>query len=559
MAESDGLASELSSTGTAVSRPSSLPAEALQPGPQTPAHDDGPDPPTNTLPPDGPVQVSREPPKTEDTAGSPGHTVSLLTAEKACAQVPSHRTSAGPRTTVNPHLHQGDMPGTNNGLHVGGGGGMNSVVGGGGGGGEGNVGVLIHSLPPASLPVQRSPSETAEVEMCGHAPRVEVCGHVPQGSAHHAQKAQGQVEVTCKPSPQLQRCNILAPVYRPAQLIQGGPVHMCTTRSGDASEDCVVMENHHRHLHHHHQHHQQCEGPIHYGSYANHAVLEDGCFTTCCHARPLLAPAPPPPCVADAEAPCQYPAGVPSHPESSLLALPRLVSSVSETGLDTKRLLGCCGLNCSWVGPYAPPGGFHGWTEECHRAASRPISPVGVANLRTAAAIKDAGTMTAKPQVREVGVQTSGLPAPPHVFPQVCLVEETASGAAGAHREGGEGGPGGVRARDAKPGSLKSSSLKSPVKEVKWDAEGMTWEVYGASVDPEELGLAIQRHLELQIKETASRAAKLSRQGTATSRHSCAGAGPGPGGKSCAKKRGRVTLGPFRPPACCARTTTAVD
>ncbi|CAF94536.1 unnamed protein product, partial [Tetraodon nigroviridis] len=41
----------------------------------------------------------------------------------------------------------------------------------------------------------------------------------------------------------------------------------------------------------------------------------------------------------------------------------------------------------------------------------------------------------------------------------------------------------------------------SPVKEVKWDAEGMTWEVYGASVDPEELGLAIQRHLELQIRE----------------------------------------------------------
>ncbi|XP_074129091.1 G protein-regulated inducer of neurite outgrowth 3 [Sminthopsis crassicaudata] len=39
------------------------------------------------------------------------------------------------------------------------------------------------------------------------------------------------------------------------------------------------------------------------------------------------------------------------------------------------------------------------------------------------------------------------------------------------------------------------------VRDVIWDEQGMTWEVYGASVDPESLGLAIQNHLQKQIKE----------------------------------------------------------
>ncbi|XP_051821348.1 G protein-regulated inducer of neurite outgrowth 3 [Antechinus flavipes] len=39
------------------------------------------------------------------------------------------------------------------------------------------------------------------------------------------------------------------------------------------------------------------------------------------------------------------------------------------------------------------------------------------------------------------------------------------------------------------------------VRDVIWDEQGMTWEVYGASLDPESLGLAIQNHLQKQIKE----------------------------------------------------------
>ncbi|XP_063277436.1 G protein-regulated inducer of neurite outgrowth 3-like [Prinia subflava] len=39
------------------------------------------------------------------------------------------------------------------------------------------------------------------------------------------------------------------------------------------------------------------------------------------------------------------------------------------------------------------------------------------------------------------------------------------------------------------------------VRDVVWDEQGMTWEVYGASLDPESLGIAIQNHLQRQIWE----------------------------------------------------------
>ncbi|XP_034968364.2 G protein-regulated inducer of neurite outgrowth 3 [Zootoca vivipara] len=47
-------------------------------------------------------------------------------------------------------------------------------------------------------------------------------------------------------------------------------------------------------------------------------------------------------------------------------------------------------------------------------------------------------------------------------------------------------------------GHLKQSKR---VRDVVWDEQGMTWEVYGASLDPESLGVAIQNHLQRQIRE----------------------------------------------------------
>jgi len=50
---------------------------------------------------------------------------------------------------------------------------------------------------------------------------------------------------------------------------------------------------------------------------------------------------------------------------------------------------------------------------------------------------------------------------------------------------------------DDQSGNQKGKS----VHDVVWDEQGMTWEVYGASVDPESLGFAIQSHLQTKIKE----------------------------------------------------------
>ncbi|KAG7506303.1 hypothetical protein JOB18_002432 [Solea senegalensis] len=39
---------------------------------------------------------------------------------------------------------------------------------------------------------------------------------------------------------------------------------------------------------------------------------------------------------------------------------------------------------------------------------------------------------------------------------------------------------------------------RSSMKQVQWDEDGMTWDIHGASVDPEELSTAIKKHLEFQ-------------------------------------------------------------
>lgn len=57
--------------------------------------------------------------------------------------------------------------------------------------------------------------------------------------------------------------------------------------------------------------------------------------------------------------------------------------------------------------------------------------------------------------------------------------------------------PEGKEEEDQQSGKERGKS----VHDVVWDEQGMTWEVYGASVDPESLGFAIQSHLQCKIKE----------------------------------------------------------
>ncbi|XP_077121820.1 G protein-regulated inducer of neurite outgrowth 1 [Ranitomeya variabilis] len=88
-----------------------------------------------------------------------------------------------------------------------------------------------------------------------------------------------------------------------------------------------------------------------------------------------------------------------------------------------------------------------------------------------------------------------------------------------------------------------------PVREVSWDEKGMTWEVYGASMEVEVLGMAIQKHLEKQIEEHG-------RQKVMTPQNTARGSSiRGPVEKKESKKRQPSAFRTFfqRRSRCCSR------
>ncbi|XP_061216199.1 G protein-regulated inducer of neurite outgrowth 1 [Neopsephotus bourkii] len=93
-----------------------------------------------------------------------------------------------------------------------------------------------------------------------------------------------------------------------------------------------------------------------------------------------------------------------------------------------------------------------------------------------------------------------------------------------------------------------------PIREVSWDEKGMTWEVYGASMEVEVLGMAIQKHLEKQIEE---RQVVVPPQSTRT------GSVKGDPRKGEEPKRQpsvfRALLQNVRRPRCCSRTGPAME
>lgn len=224
-----------------------------------------------------------------------------------------------------------------------------------------------------------------------------------------------------------------------------------------------------------------------------------------------------------------------SFSTSDILTYPKLVSSVSESGLDAKRILKCCSV----------PG------EQLQQAQQEPAPPETKAacvaftsqqGTDVVMTTKDMWTMTSvndlneglKPALerRDAEVQTLPIvecksvatsPATAaeghsHVFPEVNLEQDL-------------------------------EAPKSPVREVRWDDEGMTWEVYGASVDPEVLGLAIQKHLEIQIEQFQTEPARVGEKSTEEP----------PAGKRGKKRAFRTMMHSLRYPSCCARSSAAVE
>ncbi|XP_075073104.1 G protein-regulated inducer of neurite outgrowth 2 [Mixophyes fleayi] len=185
-------------------------------------------------------------------------------------------------------------------------------------------------------------------------------------------------------------------------------------------------------------------------------------------------------------------------PPTDKFLFPKLVSSISETGLDVKKLLKCGRL--AFPQPHVSTGQLHLQKNTSVQGNTGLLlktietSPDNLEIPDSGAKMKDSWTMTSMNYLskeqkipldsKDAGVQTiiimenkavSTSPCPQttdhsHLFPEVGL-------------------------------ALTLQSPQSPVHDVRWDNEGMTWEVYGAAVDPEVLGLAIQKHLEIQIEQ----------------------------------------------------------
>ncbi|NXQ33116.1 GRIN2 protein, partial [Alaudala cheleensis] len=221
-----------------------------------------------------------------------------------------------------------------------------------------------------------------------------------------------------------------------------------------------------------------------------------------------------------------------SFSASDILTYPKLVSSLSESGLDAKKILKCCNISGEQLQSAqqerAPPEA---------KAACVALSSQQGADM--AVTMKDMWTMTSmndisrglKPALERRDAEVQTLPTMEcksvatspaaaaeghsHVFPEVNLEQD-------------------------------SEAPKSPVREVRWDDEGMTWEVYGASVDPEVLGVAIQKHLEFQIEQFQTEPA-----GAAQRSHEESASGK--------KRPFRTMMHSLRYPSCCARSSTAVE
>ncbi|XP_073453016.1 G protein-regulated inducer of neurite outgrowth 2 isoform X1 [Aquarana catesbeiana] len=180
---------------------------------------------------------------------------------------------------------------------------------------------------------------------------------------------------------------------------------------------------------------------------------------------------------------------------SDKIAFPKLVSSVSESGLDARKLIRCGQLTF----PQALVS-----IEELHLNSSvkgnnefllktMDNSQDGL-EFNLGAKMKDNWTMTSmnylSPEQRlplsckDAEVQTIIIMENKSVSTIPCL---QTTGHSHLHPEVGLG--------------FNLQCPQTPVREVRWDDEGMTWEVYGAAVDPEVLGLAIQKHLEIQIEQ----------------------------------------------------------
>ncbi|XP_056386874.1 G protein-regulated inducer of neurite outgrowth 2 [Hyla sarda] len=182
-----------------------------------------------------------------------------------------------------------------------------------------------------------------------------------------------------------------------------------------------------------------------------------------------------------------------SHPDK--FSFPKLVSSVSESGLDTKKLIRCGRL--AFPPPPVSIGEMNCLASEINtsdlllKTVETPLDVLEIPD--SCAKTKDTWTMTSK-NFLSLG-QKNSLSCKDAEVQCVIIMESKAVSTtfiqSSSHSH---------LFPDVGLG-ISLQCPQTPVREVRYDEEGMTWEVYGAAVDPEVLGLAIQKHLEIQIEQ----------------------------------------------------------
>lgn len=185
------------------------------------------------------------------------------------------------------------------------------------------------------------------------------------------------------------------------------------------------------------------------------------------------------------------------------------------------------------VSPMSPQNGAAGPAFSFQAAPRAPSPSPGPPSRRDAGLQVSLGAAeTRSVATGPMTPQTAAPPTAPPAFPEVRVRPGSVLAAAMAPQEAAE-----------------------PVRDVSWDEKGMTWEVYGASMEVEVLGMAIQKHLERQIEEHG-------RQG-APAPPPAVRAGPGRAGsvrtapaEGAAKRPPglfRALLQSVRRPRCCSR------
>ncbi|XP_069837956.1 G protein-regulated inducer of neurite outgrowth 2 [Dendropsophus ebraccatus] len=183
-------------------------------------------------------------------------------------------------------------------------------------------------------------------------------------------------------------------------------------------------------------------------------------------------------------------------PHHDNISFPKLVSSVSESGLDAKKLIRCGRL--AFQPPPVPIGEINWLPSELNtsdlllKTVETPLDVLEIPDSGTKT--KDTWTMTSQNYLsldqknsrgcKDAEVQTVIIMESKAVSTTPCIQSSSRSH---LFPDVGLG--------------ITLQYPQTPVREVRYDNEGMTWEVYGAAVDPEVLGLAIQKHLEIQIEQ----------------------------------------------------------